>query len=284
MTPDDRTDVRLHGIGPRGRLNLEPVRSQANPLIKDIRSLQQRRKRYQERAFVVEGVRLVQDVLDAGVEPRHVVLREDVVSRLLPQLPEELHPHVRVADAAVFASMSDVPHPQGILAVVPMLEPSLDRLRGIAKPLVLVAAGVRDPGNLGTLFRSAAGAGVDHIFLTDDSVDPYNPKAVRAAMGGHFRVSFSEEDTDILANVLSSCRVVGLADADGESSYENVDWTGSSAIIVGGEAAGASDAIRRFATVRVRIPLAHRVESLNAAVAGSLLVFEAARQRRAVRA
>ncbi|MGC4107155.1 MAG: RNA methyltransferase [Thermomicrobiales bacterium] len=281
MTPDDRAGIRHRGVGNADRLSLEPIRSQANPLIKDIRSLQQRRKRYQERAFVVEGARLVEDVFASGIEARHIVLREDVADRLLPTIPESSRLRVRIADEAVFASLSDVPHPQGILAVVPMLEASLERLDALAAPLVMVAAGVRDPGNLGTLFRSAAGAGVDHVFLADDSVDPYNPKVVRAAMGCHFRVSFSSIDTDGLANVLSSYHVTGLAEADGECAYDNVDWTGSSAIIVGGEAAGASDAVRELATVRVRIPLAHGVESLNAAVAGSLMVFEAARQRRA---
>lgn len=280
MTPDDPAH-RLYGVGGRDRLNLEPIRSQVNPLIKDIRSLQQRRKRAQERAFVVEGVRLVQDVLKAGIEPRHIVLRDDVAASVLPTLPETLQSRVRVVDEAVFGSISDVAHPQGILAVVPMLDASLDRLRSLEAPLVMVIAGVRDPGNLGTLFRSAAGAGVDHILLADNSVDPYNPKAVRAGMGSHFRVSWTAVDTDVLADVLSSYRVIGLAEADGELSYENVDWTDSSAIIVGGEADGASAAIRALATERVRIPLAHGVESLNAAVAGSLLVFEAARQRRA---
>lgn len=280
MTPDERASIRLQGVR-EGRLNLEPIRSQANPLIKDLRSLQQRRRRHQERAFVVEGTRLVSDVLAAGIEPRHILLRSDVVDALLPTLPPALHPRVRVADEAVFASVSDLPHPQGILAVVPMLETPPDHLQDLAAPLLLVIAGVRDPGNLGTLFRSAAGAGVDHIFLTDETVDPYNPKAVRAGMGGHFRVSFSIADTATLANVLCSCHVVGLAEADGVLAYDNAVWTGSSAIIIGGEAAGASEAVRALATTTVGIPLAGGVESLNAAVAGSLLVFEAARQRRA---
>lgn len=279
--PDDRTGIRLQAGTGQDRPNLEPIRSQANPLIKDIRSLQQRRRRAQERAFVVEGVRLVQDVLSSGVEPRQIVLREDVAASMLTSIPERLHARVRVADEAVFGAISDVVHSQGVLAIVPMVDASVDRLCTLDAPLVMVIAGVRDPGNLGTLFRSAAGAGVDHILIVDDSVDPYNPKAVRAGMGSHFRISFTTVNTATLANVLSSYRVVGLAESGGECSYENVDWTGSSAIIVGGEAAGASVPIQDLATVRVRIPLANGVESLNAAVAGSLLVFEAARQRRA---
>ena len=278
--PDDRSHSVDRSGNRRGWPNLEPIRSQANPLIKDIRSLQQRRKRYQERAFVVEGVRLVEDVIAAGVSPRIILLREDMAERGMAMLPEALHAAVRVADAAVFASVSDVAHAQGVLAVVPMLDWSPNELRHRAAPLILVIAGVRDPGNLGTLFRSAAGAGADCILLTDDSVDPYNPKAVRAGMGSHFRVSFAVETPGALADILSSCGVVGLAEADGELAYDNVDWTGSSAIIVGGEASGASEAVRSLATVGVRVPLANGVESLNAAVAGSLMVFEAARQRR----
>ena len=260
------------------------IRSSANPLIKRIRSLQRRKARYQERAFVVEGVRAVTDVLTAGAQPEMIALREDAADQDFLQELEEKGLSWRMVDARLFESLTDQPHPQGVLAVVPMLEyassiPSRDS-KGI--PLSMLLDGVRDPGNLGTLLRSAAGAGVDHVYLSPDTVDPYNPRAVRAAMGAHFRVGFSQITLSMISDVLSSARTVGLAEADGDVDYDAVDWTSSALIIVGGEANGASILVRKMAPMKVRIPLASDVESLNAAVAGSLLVFEAARQRRRV--
>jgi TrmH family RNA methyltransferase len=273
---DTRTD--------RGRYltQRETIRSAANPFIKRIRSLQRRRTRYQERAFVVEGFRAVEDVIAAGATVELVLLREDVVTADVTGFLDAHAIGWRVIDARLFDDLTDVGHPQGVLAIVEMLEqPSLADIANLGHaPLYLILDGVKDPGNLGTLFRSAAGAGVDFVLLTPETVDPYNPKAVRAAMGAHVRVPFAQVDANSLRDVLSSARIVGLAEANGDADYDAVDWTEPSAIVVGGEAFGPSLLAREQATVTVRIPLSGEVESLNAAVAGSLLVFEASRQRR----
>lgn len=265
-----------------GRFQDEVIVSSANPLIKRIRSLQRRKIRLQERAFIVEGVRAVEDELDAGLVPQAVVVRDDVPANAVPLVPRGV-PVRRVA-ARLFAELSEVPHPQGILAVAPMPEPAEipDPSLGTA-PLIMVVDGVRDPGNLGTLLRSAAGAGVDHVVIAPETVDPYHPRAVRAAMGSHFRVPMSQRSWPELASTLRTYDVVGLADAAGDAVYDTVRWTLPSAIVVGGEAFGPSAHASQLATVRVSIPLERGVESLNAGVAGSLLVFEAARQRRGAR-
>lgn len=264
---------------------MEVIRSSANPLIKRIRSLQRRKTRYQERAFVVEGVRAVADLLTAGARPDVIALREDAIDQVFLQELDEKGLLWRTVDVRLFESLTDQPHPQGVLAVVPMLEhvTAGTAIRDAERtPLTLLLDGVRDPGNLGTLLRSAAGAGVDYVYLSPDTVDPYNPRTVRAAMGAHFRVRFSPITLSMISDVLSSAHTVGLAEADGDVDYDAVDWTNSAVIIVGGEANGASPLVREMAPMKVRIPLASDVESLNAAVAGSLLVFEAARQRRRV--
>lgn len=252
----------------------EVIASNANPGIKMVRSLQRRKLRQQERAFVVEGVRAVSDVLVAGVEPIAVYARED--------FPVEDVPAgvlVRRVTVAVFDDLTDVAHPQGILAVVPMLDepelPGVDQ-----NPLVMILDGVRDPGNMGTLFRSAAGAGIDHLVIGPESVDPYHPRAVRAAMGSHLRIPFSQRSWDDLTPFLADFGLVALADAAGDAAYDRVGWATSAAMIVGGEAFGPSSRAHDCATQRVSIPLCNGVESLNAGVAGSLLAFEAARQRR----
>ena len=244
-----------------------------------IRSLQRRKIRQQERAFIVEGLRAVDDVIAAGIAPLGLYLREDMTPDRVPDLPAGVP--VRTVVAKLFDGLTDVPHPQGILAVVPMLEePEVPVPSAALFPLILVIDGVRDPGNLGTLLRSAAGAGVDHVVIGPETVDPYHPRAVRAAMGAHVRVPFSHRSWEHLTPLLGAYGIVALADAGGDVVYDQVAWDGASALIVGGEAFGPTAAAWGVATRRVAIPLARGVESLNAGVAGSLLLFEAARQRR----
>ena len=256
------------------------IASNSNPGIKTVRSLQRRKIRQQERAFVVEGMRAVHDVLDAGMVPRAIYVRDnftlDEVAWLRHSVP------VRRVLGPVFDTLTDVPHPQGILAVVPMLEePDFPGPTADYAPMVLIVDAVRDPGNLGTLLRSAAGAGADHVVITPETVDPYHPRAVRAAMGAHARVPFSHRTWDELTESLRRYDIVALADASADADYDRVSWLPSVALIVGGEAFGPTVAAKGLAGMRVAIPLACGVESLNAGVAGSLLLFEVARQRRA---
>jgi TrmH family RNA methyltransferase len=162
----------------------------------------------------------------------------------------------------------------GLLAVVPF-----PRLAPPARPsLLLIADALRDPGNLGTLLRSAAASGVDAVLLAPETVDAFNPKVVRGGMGAHFRIPIVVADwAQIALRVLGM--EVWLAAAGAESLYTQVDWTKPCALIVGGEAEGVSEPATKLATGRVRIPLARGVESLNAGVAASVILFEAARQK-----
>lgn len=256
---------------------IEVIVSPANPGIKTVRSLQRRKTRLQERAFVVEGVRAVNDALAVGIVPQSVYLREDTDATLLERLPAGV-PVRRVA-SGLFGGLSDIAHPQGVLAIVPMLaEPALPDAS--LRPVVMILDAVRDPGNMGTLLRSAAGAGLDHVVIAPECVDPYHPKAIRAAMGALYRVPFSHRSWDDLEPYVADFDVVTVAEADGDVEYDSVDWGSAAVVIVGGEAFGPSERARGCGRIRVSIPLANGVESLNAAVAGSLLAFEAARQRR----
>lgn len=249
--------------------------SMTNPVIKRIRSLQRRKFRQQERAFVVEGVRAVHDILAAGIEPLNIVLRENTEFAV----PDPQNTNIHRVSADVFYSLTDVAHPQGVLAVVPMLEtPEPPDPR--TNPFVLVLDGVRDPGNMGTLLRSAAGAGVDYVIIGPECVDPYHPKSVRAGMGSHLRIPFAQSEFGEIADYLHDFPVIALAEAGGNTLYDSVNWYRACAMVIGGEAFGPSSTTREFANVIVSIPLQNGVESLNAGVAGSLLMFEAARQRR----
>lgn len=254
----------------------EVLSSAANPTLAFVRSLQRRDIRARERAFVVEGRRAVADALALGATPRLVLLREgDEIS-----LPDGFDPRdasVRVVAERPFNALTETVTPQGVLAVFPFPEPRPPLEDGA--PLALVLDRIRDPGNLGTLLRSAAGAGVTAVYLSAASVDPFNPKVVRAGMGAHFRVPLRPLDPATVAEVRRDYPLRVLAAAAAPTRYDALDWRGAAALIVGSEAEGVGAEVAALATARAAIPLAAGVESLNAGVAGAIFLFEAVRQR-----
>jgi RNA methyltransferase, TrmH family len=253
------------------------ITSTQNERAKYVRSLTRRRNRQREGRFVVEGTRLVDEVVRAGIRPALVFYTEAWAEtpagrRLLPLLPPADEGAWLISEP-VLAACADTQSPQGVLAVVPILH--LPPTPG----LLLILDAIRDPGNLGTILRSAEAAGVGQVLLAPGTVDLYNSKTVRGAMGAHFRLPVDSLDWRAIAEQVAG-RAVWLADAAGEVAYDAVDWTLPAALIVGGEAVGAGDEATALATGRVSIPMAGRAESLNAAMAATVLLFEAARQRR----
>jgi TrmH family RNA methyltransferase len=177
---------------------------------------------------------------------------------------------------AVMNACSGTETPQGLLAVVPI--PDLPRPE--RPTLTLILDRLRDPGNLGTLLRTALAAGVDHVLVAPGTVDATNPKAVRAAMGAHFHLPLAATRWNKIPKAVAGSRVY-LAAVEGGTPYTEVDWIEPVALIVGGEAAGAGPQAHALADAQVAIPLAGEVESLNAAVAAAVILFEVVRQRRA---
>ena len=246
-----------------------------------VRSLARRDRRAAEGAFVVEGRRAVHDALQTGAVPRLLLVRQGEPESWR-DLALSAPVHARVVERRLFDRLSDVQTPQGILAVFPF--PSLAPDPDDPAPLALVLDRLRDPGNLGTLLRSAAGAGVNAVYLSPETVDPWNPKVVRAGMGAHFRVPLIPLDAGRLDELRQRLPRRVVASAGATRPYDATDWTGAAALVIGGEAEGVGPELEAWGTEEVGIPLAHGVESLNAAVAGAVILFEAARQRRLARA
>lgn len=259
------------------------ITSVANDKVRYARSLQRRRQRGREGRFLVEGVRLLEEALRAGCIPALLFYHPDrtEAERASEALDSALAAGVPCypVNEAVLSALADTVSPQPVIAVVPMPELAAPERPG----LLLVIDRLRDPGNLGTILRTAVAAGVDDVLLAPGTVEPYNPKVVRAGMGAHFRVPLGVG----LAWPEIAERLSGLplwiADARGEVDYDRVDWRAPAAILVGGEPLGASEAAGALATGRLRIPMHGETESLNAAVAAGVILFEAARQRRADR-
>ncbi len=258
------------------------ITSVANEKVKYVRSLYRRRIRYRERGFVIEGVRLVEEAFRAGIGPALLFYSEGIVAvpggrELLVEAQTGETPIFAVSEG-VMKAMADTVSPQGILAVVPFVE-----LVPPSHPsLSLVVDRLRDPGNLGTILRSANAAGVEQVILAPQTVDIYNPKVVRGAMGAHFRLLIEALSWPEIVNALAGVQIL-LADVRADRAYYEVDWTRPSALIIGGEAYGASREAKGLATATIAIPMHGGVESLNAAVAASVILFEAARQRQGLR-
>jgi TrmH family RNA methyltransferase len=260
------------------------ITSRDNELIKAVRALHERRGRRAQRAYLVEGLTLVRDALASGVRPR-LILRDD--SRLGAEqqvlLDRLLAPYsaiVQMVGPAAFRAAADTDTPQGVLVVVPM--PSVDSLPAPGgDDLVLIADAVQDPGNLGTMLRAAEGAGVAQVVTTPGTVDLFSPKVVRAGMGAHFRLALASDIVWPRVREMLGGRLVMVGAArDAPLAYDAFDWTRGTALVIGNEAGGLSDEARAACAALVAIPLRPPVESLNAAVAAAVIMYEAARQRR----
>ncbi|HUS84999.1 MAG TPA: RNA methyltransferase [Anaerolineales bacterium] len=253
------------------------ITSTSNPRVQWVRTLQNKRSaRKRESLFIIEGTRLANEAVSSR-SPAKLVLYTDALEqgdqRLIDELinlgadAEEVSEHVMKA-------CSDTESPQGLLAVLPIpLSSPPDNLN-----LVLVADRISDPGNLGTILRTAHAAGVQAVFLNAGTVDPFNPKVVRGAMGAHFHLPLIQKQTSEIEEHLRGIDV-WIAEAGLGSPYYDVDWNKPSAVVIGSEAHGPSDELRSIAKGTTHIPMQGLAESLNASVAAAVILFEIARMR-----
>jgi len=259
------------------------ITSPDNTHIKYARALHKKRVRHREKRYLVEGLHLVTHALRRGRWPALAFYCEALVATERGKLlVESLHSSedstTWCVPPDVMRLISDTVTPQGIVGVMPMPEPLLALAQSAT--LLLVLDNIRDPGNLGTILRTAQATCVEAVVLSRGCVDPYSPKVVRAAMGAHLDLALFHSVTwpDIEMLVEGKCCV--LADAKGQLTPWEFDWAPPVALIVGNEARGAGPEARRIAQVGVRLPMAKGTESLNAAVATAVLLFEAQHQRK----
>lgn len=254
------------------------ITSTSNTQVKQLVQLQKKAKeRTAQDVFVVEGMKMYQEV------PRERLLHT-YVSESLYNKNKALfsgNRQVTVLADRVFEYVSDTKTPQGVLCLVRQYHYVLaDLIRGQA--LVMVLENLQDPGNLGTIMRTAEGAGVTGVLMSSGCVDLYNPKVIRSTMGSIYRMPFYY--TEDLKGSLLWLKERGVtlyaAHLKGEDSYDRQDYNGASGFLIGNESKGLSDETADLADVYVKIPMCGRVESLNAAVASSILMYEANRQRR----
>lgn len=252
------------------------ITSSQNSKIKSVRALLGRAKERREaNAFVVEGVRLVEEAVNSNWGFRFVLYDETLSERGKSQVAslKSRGMDVEMVSDGLMKSLSETETPQGILAVLEFNPLPITNFPNF----ILIPDQIRDPGNLGTLLRSAAATGVQAVLLPPETTDAFAPKVVRSGMGAHFRLPIYSMTWEEIKEKTNSLQIF-LADMYGKSCWET-DLRQPLALIVGGEAEGAGEEARNIAAQKISIPMAGNVESLNAGVAGSVLMFEVIRQR-----
>lgn len=255
------------------------ISSESNGQIKELVKLQkQARFRKKQNVFVVEGLKMVQEAAQYG-QLQKIYLSEclyrEGLSDLLASYDYEI-----IADA-VFRRVSDTITPQGILGLVTIPRYSQEEILQSQKPYYLLLDDIRDPGNLGTMIRTAEGAGMSAVILSHSSVDLFNPKVVRSTMGSIFRMPYCyvESLPETIRQIQNQgCQVYATA-MEGSVVYDQPDYTTGAAVVIGNEANGISDAVFREKPVNIRIPMGGHLESLNAAVSAAIIMYEIHRQR-----
>ena len=254
------------------------ITSTSNNQVKYLVQLQNKSKiRKENKEFVVEGIKIVEEA------PKDRIVKI-YVSENFTQSNEEaikkISSEYEVVSDSVFSQMSDTQTPQGILAIIKMVEYSIDDLiKNI--PLIVIIENLQDPGNLGTIIRTGEGAGISGVLMSSNTVDIYNPKTIRSTMGSIFRVPFVYENDflDAIDSIKNKEITVYAAHLDGKNGYTAEKYSGPSAFLIGNESNGLTESAAKKADVLIRIPMCGKVESLNAAIATTVLLYEARRQR-----
>lgn len=243
---------------------MEHITSLKNPKVTAWKALKDRKGRRESGCFLVEGRKMVEEALASAFDVEAVLVQEGV------SFPDGLTMPVYELPAHVLAAVCDTKTPQGIAAVVRMKEQS-----ALGKHIV-VLDGVQDPGNVGTIIRTADAAGLDGVLLSNQCADVFSPKVLRATMGSIFRMNL--RTTDDLPGELTKLREKGYSilssQLDGTPFYEREKVAERFALIIGNEGNGVSEQVQQTATHRVRLPMRGGAESLNAAIAAAIMMYE----------
>ena len=270
---------------------MKRITSPDNPVLKQIRKLQVRKNREKEGAYLIEGFHLMQEALHGGETIIAVLFRESLLSENptvngLRGLLEEKQISVFTAPDDVFDRTADTETPQGVLGIVRRHDWTPDEFFGIGGKNtagnVIVLDRLQDPGNVGTILRTADAAGFLGAVVLKGTTDVYSPKVIRAASGSVFRlpILFAETPQEAVTLLRKYGKKTAAATPYGDRDYFTCPLASDTAIIIGNEGAGISEALLEETDLRLKIPMQETVESLNAAIAAAVLMFESVRQQK----
>jgi TrmH family RNA methyltransferase len=260
------------------------IQSNQNSTIKEVKALHLKKNRDSQNLYFVEGIRFVSEAIDNQQDIVKVIISEKLEclnggKELIARVTKICNDCFLVNEK-LFKDISDTQTPQGILAVLRKKEFEFEALLEKGSSIVILD-GLQDPGNVGTIIRTADAADISAVFMTKGCVDLYSPKVLRSTMGSVFHLPIFEgiSIADILELLKKSGFKVIASHLDGRNNYYDEDLTGKVAIIVGNEANGISDETAEIADSLVRIPMPGHAESLNASVAASIMIYEIVRQK-----
>lgn len=260
------------------------ITSTANQQVKLLVQLNKKRKLRDERGvFVVEGPKMFREAPKERIEK--IYFSETFYEKHKETLIKRIQAdglEFEVMQDHIFKTASDTQTPQGVLCIVRQQESDLKTLLEAEKPLLLLLENLQDPGNLGTILRTAEGAGVTGVILSKGCVDLYNPKTIRSTMGSVYRVpTLYTEDLRETVELLKAHGIRSFAaHLKGVNFYDQENYRGGTAFLIGNEGNGLTEELTEQADTLIRIPMEGKLESLNAGVASAILMYEAYRQRR----
>ena len=259
------------------------ITSVANPRVKQVVQWQTKAKeRKKDNIFLAEGIKMYEEAPEESV--REVYVIEETLKKMQqdPTLKVKLEKTgYETVSPEVFQKMSDTQTPQGILTVLKRPEYQLIELLKVKKPLFVILEDLQDPGNLGTIVRTGEGAGVTAVIMSRNTVDIFNPKTIRATMGSIYRVPFVyvEDIKDTIISLHNANVKTYAAHLKGDNYYDSFSFQEGTAFLIGNEGNGLKKETADMASAYLKIPMEGQVESLNAAIATALLMYEAHRQR-----
>jgi len=264
----------------------EIIESMDNPKIKEVRSLHKKKFRTSLGKYFVEGKRIVEEAIthDANIE-RIIITSTYPWDKEFPKATVDSRMkniEILTVTEKVFRSIAKTESPQGILAIIHKQENHIEKaLEKLPKnPFIVTLESVQDPGNMGTIIRTAEAAGVDLIIITENSTDPYGDKALRSSMGAIFHIPIIEVEGLDWVNQLKELKVRLIAtDLSASKSYEELDYHGGVTLIIGNEGNGVSKELLDLCDEKTIIPIYGCIESLNASIASGILIYKAREKR-----
>lgn len=264
---------------------MREIQSISNPTIKGIKKLQRKKDRWDERLYLIEGVKVINEYMEYIGKPKLILISEELSTvtggtELFNKI-NEYDAHLIKVPHRILKDLSDTENPQGIVAVVNFNDSEIENLIVEKNNFIIVLDGVQDPGNLGTIIRSADAFNINGIILTDNCVDLYNPKVVRGTMGSlfHIPIAIADNKLEIINNLKDRGITIYSTYLEGKNYIHKIDMTKDMAIIIGNESRGVSKELLELSDYTLKIPMYGNAESLNAAIAASVIMYEAARQR-----
>lgn len=256
------------------------IRSKDNSTFKLAVKLTKRKFRDETGMYLLEGVKPVLDAIDNGQRIEHIFIEESNSDIGIPGFPESM---VIGLDSKLFAEISDTNTSQGLIAMVQQQPSDDDRLNQLlqADGSLIVLDRIQDPGNMGTMIRTAEAAGMAGVILMKGCVDPYSPKVVRAAAGSLFRIPVVQKvsETALFAGVKETGRKMFVTALEDAIDYSDGEYDDKSVIVIGNEGQGVSENFKDAADFKIKIPMAGAIESLNAAVAAGILMYESHKKK-----